>query len=452
MPQPTKEQFDAAAKKVMETAKPGLSRDEFFRLIDQQLTPMVEPVSAMDMVSGRVGRDSGTQKEPDTWRGGFIKGLKENFVDPLVGSDLAKHAARPTSAADVAGLLLPSGIGMGSAKEFIPAAKKLYQGAKRGAAEREGLKKVPAVINGMWGATKRNPDQVISNFERKIFSEGHVAPDVTSIPDNGLPMEEMPTATPAVELQSPQDVIAGSGDYPYRTTTGKETSRIPYAEPTSRPSTSGFGKVTGRAPTLDEALQSALQESRATGADPAVTSTLAETPMTGGMQKPKVGKRPGGYTTDIPARGEAPAPVGGEDAIAAEGVQRSPSDLRTSSKSARFGEENSGADQLEELLNAIHGEEGGVPNINPEGMGTQGSSFADTMKSVEPEFNRDVHTGAERSSPAAKSAEAHHKMFGEMDADYQRRIADPLASFLFAALSGGALASRSTTPNQGGLQ
>lgn len=40
--QPSKEQFDAAAQKVLKTAPPGLSRDQFFALIDKELAPSPE--------------------------------------------------------------------------------------------------------------------------------------------------------------------------------------------------------------------------------------------------------------------------------------------------------------------------------------------------------------------------------------------------------------------------
>lgn len=464
MPQPSKEQFDAAAKKVMETAPAGLSRDEFFKLVDKQLSSVVEPVSAMDMVSGRVGRDSGTEKEPDTWTGGFIKGLRQNFVDPLVGSDVAKHAARPTSAADVAGLLLPSGIGMGSAKEFIPAAKKLYEGAAQGASEREGLKKVPAVIKGMWGATKRTPNQTIANYERDIMSKGHVPPDTTSIPDGGLPMEEMPSATPPVEVETAQDALSRKATAP---TGGVQGDRIPYATPTARPSTSGFGKLTGKkTPSLDEVLQRSLEESHGIGPDPAQTSTLAETPMTGGMQKPKVGKRPGGYTTDIPARGEAPK--GGVDAVPAEGVTRSPADRRAtpSGKVDRITETSQGADQLEELLSALHPDEA-IPRVNPEGHGSMSpvepdlaarakelrrlKGARDAGAEMFPELSESERTARIRElapGPSRTPLEAEDRI----NAATRKAKGDDLPSVLLAMLTGGGLASRQTTSNQGGLQ
>lgn len=131
-----------------------------------------------------------------------------------------------------------------------------------------------------------------------------------------------------------------------------------------------------------------------------------------------------------------------------EGVTRSPADGR-SGKVGRAMEQNQGADDLGEMLDRIYGtsEADPVPSINTEGHGPPAkSSFVDTMKSTEPEFTRDVHTGAEEGTPEAKSAQAHHKAFGEMDADYRRSIDDPLRSILVALLGGGGAASLSKEP------
>lgn len=151
--------------------------------------------------------------------------------------------------------------------------------------------------------------------------------------------------------------------HPFKSTLGKVVEHLETPpEPQSAPP-----RLAGKAPTLSEVLQSALEQNMSN--DPAKASTSADVVPTGGMQKPKVGKRPGGYTTNIPARPGYEAPVEGEAAVAPEGVQRSPSDTRSTGKADKMADTASGTDSLEELLNALHGEDSPLA-INAEGHGT----------------------------------------------------------------------------------
>lgn len=583
MPTPTREQFNAAAKKVAQSAPDGLSREEFFKLVDRELSGVSSP-SALDMASGKVGRDStydnpSGEKEPDTWTGGFVRGLRREFVDPLLKSPAAQGAAHPQTATDMAGLLIPSLIGMGSAREFIPAAKNLYEGAAQGAADREGLKKVPAVIKGMWNrATVERPEVMLSKAERKWMSEGHQTPDVSSVPDRGVPQGwmpkstlsdveqfkpnvsgrdgttmvggpegvrptegmpqgdmpnsvlsqvdrhmpnrsgvpdrgvpqelmprsvlseidqfhpntsgvpdhgipqgempqstasmvdrnhpnvsgvpdrgvdwgEMPQGTQPIEMETAQDRLArGSGPQG----SPIQTDRVPYGGDSPHSPSEPAGKLTGeKAPSLEDILQSVIQEQLGKG-EPAGVSTLSETGPVAGAQKPKLGKRPGGYTTDLPPVTPQDAEAIAQKTDAARAATPAPVS-ETTGKASKMADVQDGTDSLEQLMSATHpGED--IPRVNEMGHGTAGSSYADTMKSIEPEFDRNVHTGADPGTPEAKSAAAHHKMFGEMDADYQRRIADEkgqapvdLQAVLTALLGGGAAAapliSRAITPN-----
>lgn len=392
--------------------------------------------------------------EPTTFWSGAAKGANDYATE--VGRGMFESAAHPKTAGDFAGLLLPTTVGTGgvlkslrAASEAEPAGNRVVRGAVN--TIREGGKAAgtaaDAIPSSSIYAPAKLPLNVIKGVTSKLPSEAKMLgvdrykPNVSGIPDSGIPQGEMPTGTPPIELETAQEALSRKTESP---TGGAQTDRIPYASPTSRPP--ALGKVVGKAPTLDEVLQDALEGTKAT--DPTEVSTLAETPMTGGTQKPKVGKRPGGYTTDIPARGKA---VEGEGAVAPEGVTRSPADRRAGTgKIDKLSETSQGADQLEQLLSALHpGED--IPHINPEGHGSMAapSGFQETMRSTEPEMVE--HFGTEPGTPEAASGRAHHKMAGEMDADYKRRLEDPLASFLLAALGGGTLASRSTTSNQGGL-
>lgn len=253
------------------------------------------------------------------------------------------------------------------------------------------------------------------------------------------PHEPLPTGTPAVEVETAQEALARKGGEPFGGAV--QTDRIPYGAPQEAVSSGPIGQVGGKAPTLQEVLQSALEESMGK-AEPAQASTLPDPVSIGGMQKPKTpavkGKNPaqgapGGYVTDNPPKPAYGAP---EPASAPAAAAETP-------KSTRFSEANTGGDELGKLLDDIHGttENDPVPHINPEGVGTEGRSFVDTMKSTDPEFSRDVHTGAEPKSPEAESARVHHQSFGEMDANYKRRISDPLGALLMA-LVGGEAASK----------
>lgn len=412
--------------------------------------------------------------EPTDYWGGFRKGLDDYLTE--VGKGLFEGAAHPKTAGDFASLMLPTAMGMGGSalkglkavSETEPVGNKAVRGATnalRITTEAAGRAseaipatsvyapaKLPLKVVQKAGSilpSERSMLGVDSNLANK---SGYTGPDLRPFEEmpqgSGVdrhlpnksgyagtelrPHDPLPTGTPAVEVETAQEALARKGG---ESTGGAiQTDRIPYASPTSRPPTSGFGRVSGRAPTLDEALQSALEESMGK-VDPAKASTSADQISVGGMQKPKTpavkGKSPapgapGGYTTDNPPKPAygAPEPAAAPDSL----------------KSTRFSEADAGGDDLGRLLDDIHGttEEDAVPHINPEGVGTESRSFVDTMKSTEPEFSRDVHTGAERKSPLADSARVHHQAFGEMDADYKRRISDPLGALLMALIGGEA--------------
>lgn len=102
--QPTREQFDAAAKRVMETAPPGLSRDEFFARIDAEIAK-----SQPHTLSGDVGQMMNTQPSVGTpTTGGFLRNAAKDVLNTATGMiDFGNKALQdPIGAARA----LPAGI------------------------------------------------------------------------------------------------------------------------------------------------------------------------------------------------------------------------------------------------------------------------------------------------------------------------------------------------------
>jgi len=97
---------------------------------------------------GTVSKD-----EPGTFLGGFVKSLKDQAGEAFSGAaPMLESIAHPHSAGDFAGLLMPAtalGTGASSLRGWAGAAKNLAAGASEGMADREGLKKLPAMFRGM---------------------------------------------------------------------------------------------------------------------------------------------------------------------------------------------------------------------------------------------------------------------------------------------------------------
>src|SRR5438552_2862549 len=99
MPDPTRAQFDAAAKKVMETAPAGLSRDQFFALIDKELQGAVKPPNTLEMLTHKPepNTSDAVPTEPDTFWGGFGKQMKKEYGGV---PDALSHIAYPKTTSD----------------------------------------------------------------------------------------------------------------------------------------------------------------------------------------------------------------------------------------------------------------------------------------------------------------------------------------------------------------
>lgn len=410
----------------------GESEENIAKVIQHAKSVMITPG---DTVQARAHMNEQEGPAPS----GTIKGMVsmgQSMAHPGIDTETGKAKSTLGTLGDAAMLAIPSMLGM-EGRSITDAGSRYWQGTKAAARDTKSMRDVATL-----------PVRAYQKVKDALPSSNEAA------------VEEFlgPTRGPKYEPKPP--TINGAADVVDRNMPAVKRAPVP-APPQAK------------APTLDEALQQALEQNM--GADPARSSTSADVVPTGGSQKPRLGKRPGGYTTDIPARGEAPAPV--------ETPPAAPS-----GKSAKF--EESTSDPLDELMNALHGDEAS-PHINPEGHGT--------MAADKPHFNsREVSTIMGRTGgqmlPNSQMADvasslrrlkgsrdAGRAMFPEMTAaergelvkklapgpsqvplEAEQRITDAarkakgddLPSVLLAMLTGGAgaLSSRQTTSNLGGLQ
>lgn len=121
MPNPTKQEFEAVAKHVMETAPAGLSRDDFFGLIDKELARPLDTVQN--------GPDP--ESEPGTFAGGFIRSLKKDFLGATLNNKPLQRTAHPQTVGDFLGLLIPQAVNR--SPQLIKEMEEAGQAASRGA-------------------------------------------------------------------------------------------------------------------------------------------------------------------------------------------------------------------------------------------------------------------------------------------------------------------------------
>lgn len=130
MPQPTREQFDAAAKKVRASAPDGLTKDQFYALIDKELSPKVD---------GAVSKD-----EPGTFWGGFMKSVNNQATS--LGNSLFESSAHPKEPGDFLSLMLPGAVGAaGEATSADAALRKVIRSTGEGL-EKAGVAAKPSSL------------------------------------------------------------------------------------------------------------------------------------------------------------------------------------------------------------------------------------------------------------------------------------------------------------------
>lgn len=110
--------------------------------------------------------------------------------------------ARPQGLGDIASLLLPAtalGTGLRSLRGYAVAAKDLLTGASEGSANREGLKKIPSVLRGMFQVAT----DPVSGGER-AFQRAPLMRQMESLPSSG-PMPTGRAGTPPISTFNPND-------------------------------------------------------------------------------------------------------------------------------------------------------------------------------------------------------------------------------------------------------
>lgn len=132
MPQPTREQFDAAAQRVLGSAPPGLSREQFFALIDRELQ------------GDRLGQVP--EDEPDTFWEGFTSHIGRGIKDALTNNPYLESAANPQDVGDFLQLVIPSG-----ANKVANMASEILGAGQAKAKQATGLlNKIRGFWSGAW--------------------------------------------------------------------------------------------------------------------------------------------------------------------------------------------------------------------------------------------------------------------------------------------------------------
>lgn len=249
------------------------------------------------------------QHEPDTFWGGFGKSVLDQVMAGGKDNPI-RRAANPQGVGDMASMLLPSAIGehLPSIKEF---GSRSVLAMKAAGQETSGVK---GAATFPFRAASKFADSLPSANEAAIskFKGAPVTPtpspppvgqapiqgnalakkwlDELGVPSHGLD-EASPVSTPAPVTAKPSDPIAGALD----------------AAKAERNAPSVGVRMGGKAPTLEDELQKALEDIRKPS-DPRITSMAPEQGITPGApikQSGKFGKadalgKPGGYSSGNP--------------------------------------------------------------------------------------------------------------------------------------------------------
>lgn len=317
-PQPTREQFEAAAKRVIANAPPGLSRDEFFGLITREL-------------QGQRLKTVGADEPTEYWPG-FFKGLKEAITPSFSGVlDMMESMAYPhevkghqegsrwQSAKDMAPFLIPAGVEGAIGGAGNTAAQLRLVGQEAGELNRMGVGKFQSLTKALAGRFKDpmttgermlqkqpfrlvGPEEAPTRYGPNIPAEQPTPPQgQMPIPQgniNDLPLWKQQEIMDAMGSQAGGSSVRGGGPI----ASGRETA------PVGTPP-----RVAGKAPTLQEELKNALIEQMG-GSDAPISTSLGPDIETAGevalKQSGKFGKsgsagQPGGYSSGRPGVTEA---------------------------------------------------------------------------------------------------------------------------------------------------
>lgn len=301
MADPTRAQFEEAARQVSKTAPAGLSREQFFELVDQQLHPTFK-MTGEDGPAVTSGPRPIDQNEPTTWLGGAAASLKKSILDSTINNPMLQGAAHPKTLGDVLSLVLPSGApsirpnspsatGSGLAALATEAPERYGQAMKAAGAETKGVGGLATFPFRAIGKYKAGEPITVPGFERYggkgvTVEPGPPAPAAMPL-DRGVGqfVGKGVTVEPGGPAPAAMPLERGVGQF-----TGAGVTTAPgEAAPSAMPLESGVERYGGQSresspdtgPTEDQLTLSQLIESmRNPGATtpPVTPSSLGESP------------------------------------------------------------------------------------------------------------------------------------------------------------------------------
>lgn len=168
--------------------------------------------------------------EPTTYAGGFVKGANDYATE--LGQSAFEGAAHPKTAGDFLSLLLPSSLGASGGSSALrgfkavsgsePIGNKVVRGTVN--AVREGGqaagKAADAIPSTSVYAPAKLPLNVIKGVTSKLPSEAKMLgvephkPNISGVPDRGIPQGEMPTATPPIDVETALETLTRKSQEP----------------------------------------------------------------------------------------------------------------------------------------------------------------------------------------------------------------------------------------------
>lgn len=405
---------------------PDGTSEDVMRGALKKLNASADAPNAAEMLT-RTGRGQlNTQekeREPDTWGGGFVKGLKEYFAP--AGKELMEEAlpamAHPQDKGDFAGLLVP-GAGPAIINDIRGGTKVIgralgnaaSEATARGGSRVQSVSQFPKIALRELAGEFNRPE--LKGPKRAQILE---ARDALEYPTAGVgsSLDEIGNSVPPAKQKMPMGDID--------TIQTSEGDKFLGVDP-NRTSRSGYRN----AATDTNTTSGELPQSTASMVDPYMPNKSGYSPTDRGIDMevpagaPAAVRKPRAKTVKVdrymPNQSGFEAPT-----------QSPIEEFLLNDIPARTGGEGRMTGQFEEGA-------GGLTDVMEGNVGAPRSqSFQDTMRSTEPEMG--WHSGAQKGSADAKRAEGQHRYAAEMDADYRRGIeSDDILKMIMAALSGGA--------------
>jgi hypothetical protein len=412
MPGPSREQFDAAAKKVAATAPAGLSRDDFFNLVDSELkgTNFKSSLPPAEHESQDYG-DS--YKGPDSYLKGFTGSVSKGVLDATVNNPALQGAAHPQGLGDILGLVIPDANIAGKAIQgaiskaprYIEKAGDVLANAGRasrgaipyGLLDMMANPKVGAAIAGApiaaegAGNVIRGTGRILG---RELFKDAapiadRYMPNVSSaVPEaastGGRAAAGVPSPTPFEPTVEGLDrYMPNSSDATAAAGAPSDLSRVPYSTPTPTSAAPELGRLTGNkaAPTEDvlaDALSEALgpeQPTQVSGGPSALSQTPTGRPAVTAGQYDEIQASAAGHPSteqldraqyNIPDEAPAAAPLEDMNARGDAALQKIHDDLPTENGMKVYNPGGSQEQDIQDLIAKLHEQYPGESRITPE--------------------------------------------------------------------------------------